>query len=346
MADLVPVIDLSPWFGGDPAARRDLAEQVDAACRHVGFLQVVGHGVPATTIEAMRTATDAFFALPLERKLAVVPPHPGINRGYAPLGSEALSYSLGVEASRPDLFEAFNIGEVDVPDDPWYRDPFDFFAPNIWPPEVPSLRPALEAYFRDARRVALTMTDIFAVSLGLGERWFRPYVERSTTTMRVNNYEQRPGDPPPEPGQMRMGAHTDYGVVTVLHVDRVPGLEIVGPDGDWHPVAPAPNALVLNLGDLLAEWTNDHWRSTIHRVVPPPPDAAGSARRRSVAFFFDADYDATVECLPTCCSTERPARYPPVRAGDHLMAKIMGPRTFAPTTTTVNTAGDRLRPRG
>lgn len=141
---------------------------------------------------------------------------------------------------------------------------------------------------------------------------------------------------------MRMGAHTDYGVVTVLYADPVPGLEIVGPSGDWHPVTPERGALVLNLGDLLAEWTNDRWRSTIHRVVPPPADETAQARRRSVAFFLDADYDATIECLPTCCDETVPPRYPPVRAGEHLIAKLMGPRTFVPTTSTVNTAGDRL----
>jgi isopenicillin N synthase-like dioxygenase len=346
MSDLVPTVDLSPWFSGDDADRHRVATELDDACRRIGFLQVVGHGIATSTIDALRAATDEFFALPLESKMAAMPAHPGINRGYAPLGSEALSYSIGVEAPRPDLFEAFNIGEVDAGDDPWYDDPYDFFAANIWPEVVPALQPALESYFREARRVALTMTDIFSVALGLGEHWFRPYVDRSTTTMRVNNYEQHAGDPRPEPGQMRMGPHTDYGVVTVLYADPVPGLEIVGPDGDWCPVLPAPGALVLNLGDLLAEWTNDHWRSTIHRVVPPPADASGRSKRRSVAFFFDANYDATVECLPTCCSADRPPRYPAVVAGDHLMAKIMGPRKFERSTATVNTALGRLQANG
>jgi isopenicillin N synthase-like dioxygenase len=342
VSTLVRTVDLSPWWSHDDVARQQVAEQVDDACRRVGFLEVVGHGIPTSTIDAMVAATEAFFALPLEEKLAVAPPHPGINRGYAALGSEALSYSIGQAPPRPDLFEAFNIGEVDVPDDPWYDDPYDFFAPNLWPAALPALRPALEAYFREARRVALTMTDIFSVALGLGEWWFRPLVERSTTTMRVNHYERRRDDPVPVPGQMRMGAHTDYGVVTVLYADPVPGLEIVAPDGSWHPVTPSPGALVLNLGDLLAEWTNDRWRSTIHRVVPPPLDSSGGSRRRSVAFFFDANYDAVVECLATCCADDRPARYPPVVAGEHLMAKILGPRRLEPTTATLDTAADRL----
>jgi isopenicillin N synthase-like dioxygenase len=310
-------------------------------------MQIVGHGIPVKVISDMRDATDAFFALPLDRKRLVEPAHAGINRGYAASGSEALSYSLGAEAATtrlaptssaggataglPDLFEAFNIG-LDRPpaDDPFYRDaPHDFFAANLWPDDVPSLRPALTAYFDHAVQVALTLTDLFAIALGMPDRWFRPYVERSTLTMRVNHYERRAGEAAPAPGQMRMGAHTDYGVVTVLHADPVPGLEVVGPDEAWHPVVPRPGALLVNLGDLTARWTNDRWRSTLHRVVPPPGGASGAAVRRSVALFFDGDYDAVVSCLPTCTGPGDPPRYPPVIAGEHLFDKIMRPRTFA-----------------
>ena len=72
----------------------------------------------------------------------------------------------------------------------------------------------------------------------------------------------------------------------------MPGLEIVAPDGDWTPVVPEEGLFLVNLGDLLAEWTNDRWRSTLHRVVPPAGD--GPARRRSAAFFHDGNYDAWV----------------------------------------------------
>ena len=107
-------------------------------------------------------------------KLRAAPAHPGINRGYAALGTEALAYSLGVDAQRPDLFEAFNIG----PDDVDRSDPFvaadrhGFFAENVWPEEPPSLRTALVAYFDEAHRVALTLTEIFGEALGLGAEWF------------------------------------------------------------------------------------------------------------------------------------------------------------------------------
>jgi isopenicillin N synthase-like dioxygenase len=149
--ELVPTVDLAPLESDDPSERARVASAVAAACETSGFLQVVGHGIPESTIAAMRAASDEFFALPLERKLLVRPAHPGINRGYAARGTEALSYSLGIEAPSPDLFEAFNIGLDPVPDDEFYRkDPHDFFAPNVWPADVPSLRPALLDYFDSA----------------------------------------------------------------------------------------------------------------------------------------------------------------------------------------------------
>lgn len=342
MAQLVPTVDVAPWQSGAASERAEVATALDDACRRVGFFQIVGHGIPHAVIDAMVAATDSFFALPLDEKLRWQPAQPEVNRGYAAAGTEGLAYSIG-QVAPPDLFEAYNIGDEHVPeDDPWYAaECHRLFAPNLWPSSCPALRPALVDYFDAARSVALTLTDVFAVALGMGEGWFRPFVERSTTTLRVNHYERRPGTPPPEQGQMRMGAHTDYGIVTVLWADAVPGLQIIGPDGGWHDVAPAPGALLVNLGDLTAQWTNDRWRSTLHRVVPPPPEADGSALRRSVALFLDGNYDAPIETLPTCIDDEHPQHYPPTTAGEHLMAKLMGPRTLAPSAAT-STVGDRI----
>jgi isopenicillin N synthase-like dioxygenase len=344
VVELVPTIDLSAWQHGDAARRAAIANEVDAACSRVGFMQIVGHGIPDEILNAMRSATDALFALPLAEKLALVPADPGVNRGYAPRAAESLAYSQGAEHALPDLFEAFNIGLDAPPDEPFFRDaPHAFFAPNAWPDALPALRPALTAYFDRAVSVALTLTDVFALALSLPEQWFRPYVDRSTLTMRVNHYERRDDEVAPELGQMRMGAHTDYGVVTVLYADPVPGLQILGPDAKFYDVVPQPGALLVNLGDMTALWTNDRWRSTLHRVVPPSA-ASGAARRRSVALFFDANYDARIECLPTCASAERPAKYPPVLAGDHLIAKILGPR-LGRASGGVQTATDRITAR-
>jgi isopenicillin N synthase-like dioxygenase len=337
----IPIIDLEGWWGSD-ADRLEVGRRVDAAAREFGFFQIVGHRLPREHIDAMVAASSEFFALPVEIKQRCTPSDPSINRGYAGQRTEALSYSIGRDAP-PDLFEAFNLGEDDVD----YSDPFyaaqqaGAFAPNIWPGSPTELRESLVAYFLSARRVALTLTEVFAIALGLPAGWFVRFVDRSTTTMRAIRYERRAGERDPLPGQQRMGAHTDYGIVTVLWAEAVAGLQIVAPDGKWIDVIPADGALVINLGDLTAQWTNDQWRSTVHRVVPPTA-TDGPAVRRSAAFFLDGNWDALIECLPTCCSPTNPPRYPPVTAGEHLIAKLLGPRLLR-ASDAVDTSGDRGR---
>jgi len=342
MSDLVPVVDLA-----DPQA----PSIIDRACREVGFLSVVNHGIPDPVIARMLATTDAFFAQPAEAKLPLSPPEPAIDRGYAAKNSEALYHSLGEQESPADLFEAFNIGpDIEPghwpPDDPRSTPKAQVFhAGNIWPgdPLQAALRPALLAYFEQARLVAHRLTGLFAQALGVTPDYFEGFTDHSTDTMRVNHYERAPGETDPLEGQQRMGAHSDYGIVTVLYADRVPGLQILGPDDAWHDVMPAPDALLVNLGDLLATWTNDYWRSTLHRVVPPPRSTSGPAVRRSVAFFHDGNFDALVECLPSCITPERPARYAPVLAGDHLLGKLLGPRLLTASTAASTTVG---RPTG
>ncbi len=329
---LVPVIDLR-----DP----DAPAAVDAAASSVGFLQLVGHGIEPKRVEPLLTALADFFALPLAAKSRYVPTAPGVNNGYSAIGSESLAYSLGVSAP-PDLFEAFNI-DIDEPDldDPAVVAEIErIFAPNLWPAEIPELRSVGMAYFEEVRALAHRVTSLFAVALGLDPAFFEEHTRHSTDTLRCNWYERAPGAPEPLPGQLRMGPHTDYGIVTLLWADPVAGLEIVGPDGQWVGVVPEPGALLVNIGDLLAQWTNDRWRSTVHRVVPPPVGTDGGARRRSMAFFHDGDWDALVEYLPTCCSADNPARYDPVRALDHLMNKLLGGRTMIAAEETAH-LGDR-----
>lgn len=306
------------------------------ACEELGFFQVQEHGLAEEVIAEALEATDEFFALPLEEKQRCVPGVPEVDRGYAAPGSEGLTYSIGIDTP-PDLFEAFNIGpEVPpVEDAPPY-----LFAPNVWPERPAALRPALSAYFQAARRVADRVTAVMAEALHLDAGYFASFTDHSTDVLRCNNYVQR-AHTRPLPGQQRMGAHTDYGIVTVLYADRVPGLQIVGPDDNWHDVLPDPGALLVNLGDLLAQWTNDHWRSTLHRVVPPDAPPSEPCRRRSMAFFHDGNFDALIECLPTCRGEHEPARYAPVRAGEHLLAKLVGPRTLSPSVAT-STAGHRI----
>jgi isopenicillin N synthase-like dioxygenase len=337
----VPTVDIAAW-GADVDGDARIAHVVDQACRTAGFFEITGHLVGSDVLAPMLAAADAFFDLPDEVKRRYAPPSPRVNRGYAAKGTEALALSLGIDTP-PDLFEAFNVGvEGWVPGDLAYgTQTEEFFAPNIWPAEQPELRDAVMTYFRAAARQSAQLLEILAVALGVQRDFFAPFVSHSTDTMRINCYRRSAGEEEPLTDQQRMGAHTDYGMVTVLYADSVPGLEIVGPDGVWHGHTPRRGSLLVNLGDLMAHWTNDVWRSSLHRVVPPPRQVNGPALRRSVAFFRDGNPDALVETFPSCITAERPARYAPVTAGDHLRAKLLGPRILQPSAAS-STAGDRV----
>jgi isopenicillin N synthase-like dioxygenase len=321
----VPVIDITSFRMpyADAAARSEVVRRVDEAARTVGFMQITGHGIPVTTLSEFTSATDAFFALDAQAKARYRCP-PGVNRGYSPPKAESLANSLGL-ASAADLFEAINVG-TSVADFPGLDLPEDVYAANVYPAdEVPDFEAAVTAWFTSAGRVARTMVRIFGVALGGREDYFAPFTDHSIDVLRMNNYRLPAPDVQLEQEQLGMGAHTDYGIVTVLWADHVPGLEIHGADGNWHPVMPADGALLVNLGDATARWTNEEWISTLHRVAAPRVGGK-LVHRRSAAYFHDGNVDAVIECLPSCVTKDNPARYEPVTVGDHLAAKLAGSR--------------------
>jgi isopenicillin N synthase-like dioxygenase len=327
-------VDLTPFHEAGPpgkAGKVEVARQIDEACRDTGFLLLTGHGVPADTARELLDAYQAFFDLPVDEKRRSTVADTAANRGYSELGREALAYSRGEagEESPPDLFEAFTVGRDDAEAAGPYSHYFDahrrYFAPNTWPDRPPGLRDAWRAYEEAAGAAADTVLRAMALALDLPEGWFVDRTRRAVVTTRALDYRRGPGQPDPAPGQMRLGAHTDYGIITLLVADDVPGLQ-VRRDGTWHDVTIPPGALVCNIGDLLARWTNDRWQSTLHRVVPPPRDQRGPVRRRSVARFLDCEPDMVIDCIPSCCGPGNPARYPPVVAGEWLLAKILGGR--------------------
>jgi isopenicillin N synthase-like dioxygenase len=276
----VPVIDISSFRMpyADEAARSEVVRQVDQAARTVGFMQITGHGITAATRNEFTRATDAFFALDMETKKKYRCPA-GVNRGYTPPKAESLANSLGL-ASAADLFEAINVG-ASAADYPGLDLPGDVYAANVYPTaEVPDFEAAVTDWFLAAGAVARTMVRIFGVALGGREDYFAGVTGHSIDVLRMNNYRLPDPGTPLEPDQLGMGAHTDYGIVTVLWADRVPGLEILGADGGWHPVSPAGGALLVNLGDAIARWTNEEWISTMHRVAAPRVNGVLVPRRR------------------------------------------------------------------
>lgn len=334
----IPAVDITPWVrNGTAADKAAVATAIDTACREVGFMQILGHGIPTSITNGLANAMDDFFALDLDDKKSYVTPK-GINRGYSAPKAESLSLSLGVEsASRMnDFFEAFNVGSA-ASDFPTLglEDNVDY-AENVWP-ELRLFQIQVERYFAEAQRVAHTMTDIFAHALDLPEHYFDPYTDHSLDVLRMNNYALAPGTVDLDGDLIGMSEHTDYGIVTVLWADQVRGLQVLGTDGSWNDVSPADDALLINLGDLTARWTNERWQSTLHRVKPPIVDGT-ITRRRSAAYFHDGNSDATVAPLAHCITPGTEALYPPITVTEHIAAKLAGSRAGIANTAATREA--------
>ena len=311
----VPIVDLEPYLQGrDKAA---VVEAVDRACREIGFLVVKGHGISKTVIEAAFAAGYAFFDLPDSAKRTIAVQD---GRGYSGVAKQALAQSRG-EKTPPDLFERFTMGRVDVPDDAYHAARARFYADNRWPEEPPGFRSAFEAYYREVEKLAASLMEIFAVALDLPEDYFAAKIDNHISDLCINHYPAQIRAP--LPGQMRAGAHTDYGSLTIVAPSAAPGgLQVLSPAGEWRPVPWVQNAFVVNLGDLMAQWTNDRWVSTMHRVANPPQLADASSRRMSIVFFHQPNEDAVIDSIPTCVTPEHPARYAPTTSGEHLLKKV------------------------
>ena len=321
--EAIPVLDISPYRWGDSAARSALAAAVDRTCREIGFMVISGHGVDPDLIAEVETLSRTFFDLPLEEKMRIVRPAPDVTRGYQPFKAEVLVRSRGGNAAG-DLNESLMIGPVDVTDTPYYMSPAAgrHFAGNLWPERPAGLQQAYERCYRDMDALAIDLMRLFALALDLPEGYFDSSVDRSISRLRVRNYPAPEVEP--EPGQLRASAHSDYGSLTILKTeDRPGGLQVLGKDGRWLDVPHRPGCFVVNIGDMLARWTNDRWVSTLHRVVNPPPDRVAESRRQSVVFFQNPNYDAVVSCLPSCADGANQPKYPPTTAGGHLREKFL-----------------------
>ena len=305
----IPIVDVTPFRHSDEKHCRVLAAEIGRACREIGFFYLTGHGIPAARLDAVFAAAARFFALPLAVKERVSITRALSNYGYVAIGGEAL------DPDRPgDAKEAFNIGRDLAPDDPDIVAGKPFHAVNQWP-DLTDFRPVLNDYFTAMCRLCERLHEAFAIDLGLRPDFFRRFIDAPLATLRLLHY-------PPHPGafdgrQYGAAPHTDYGNVTILAQDNVGGLQVRRRDGGWIDAIPIPGAFVCNIGDCLMRWSNDFYVSTPHRVVN-----RSGIDRYSVAFFFDPNADAAVECLPTCIGPERPARYAPTTGARYLQERL------------------------
>ncbi len=302
--------DLGAFEAATGAERARLAAALDQICRETGFLVLQGHGVAEDVTRGVWEAADAFFAQAPEAKAAVKAPYEGYPYGWMGPGAEALARSKGVETP-PDLKESFNGGPADVPEGMTDADALAFcYQPTLWP-DLPGFRAAWEAYYAAMEDLAGRVMVAFAAALDLPEGHFAGFIDAPISALRALCYPAT-GDVALK-DQQRAGAHTDYGSLTILlPQEGSKGLEIMTPEGAWAAVPAQPGVFVINIGDLMARWTNDRWVSTLHRVVAHPNQPA----RQSLAYFHQPNWDAQIVPL------DGSEGYAPVRSGPYLMEKF------------------------
>ncbi|WP_137988724.1 isopenicillin N synthase family dioxygenase [Streptomyces vilmorinianum] len=278
----IPTIDLA----ADPAGQ---LPAIDRALREAGFLLVTGHGVEPGLRREIRAVARRFFHLPAALKEPYAVKVGG--RGWLGPGAEANGYAEGT-ATPPDLKESLSFAAEEPTGDAAVD--AEWFLPNTWPAEAPELKPLVETYLALMRALSDRILELLGTALGEDRDFFTRHTGHPTFGFNVNWYPGRERTGEPEPGQFRIGPHTDFGTVTVL--DRQAGkggLQVFTDSGGWQDAPYDPEAFTINIGDLMARWTAGRWRSGRHRVLPPPADAPAE-ELMSLVYFYECDPGTTL----------------------------------------------------
>ncbi|WP_422367198.1 isopenicillin N synthase family dioxygenase [Pelagibius sp.] len=309
----IPVIDFGPFLTGDLAARQAVAREIGSACRNIGFFYLANHGISPALRERTFAEAKRFFDQPLAAKMAVDIEKSPCHRGYFKMGGENLDPEKQTEAG--DLKEGIKIGRDLAADHALVRTGLPLHGANLWPEDLPGWQGAMQSYFDALTGLGRQIMHAFALSLDLDECHFDRDLTDPMATLGPLHY-------PPQQGsitekQIGAGAHTDFGCLTILAQDMNGGLQVKNAAGTWIDAPPLADAFVINIGDMMARWTNDLFASTQHRVV----NVSGK-ERYSIPFFFDPNYMARVEALPSCVGPGRPAKFKPTTSGQHLLDMI------------------------
>ncbi|KAL0932025.1 thymine dioxygenase [Colletotrichum truncatum] len=322
----IPLIDFSAFLNGDVAQRTETAKQILHGFQNAGFIYL--QNVPISP--ELRSATFAksadFFAQDDAEKMAVGWTTPEANRGYSAPGREKVSQFMNADdikkqrSGNPDLKESFEIGRDGEPD-----------HPNQWPVEkegtpVAGFKSQMLEFFDQCKDLHTEVMRAIAVGMGIDETYFDGFTDVGDNTLRLLHYPSV--DPKVfkiNPGQVRAGEHSDYGSITLLFQDDRGGLQVRSPNGQFVDATPIPGAVVVNAGDLLARWSNDTIKSTIHRVVEPPrkpEDGAEYPPRYSIAYFCNPNFKSHIEAIPGTYATEEEKKYEGINSGQYLVQRL------------------------
>ena len=296
----IPLIDLSKFKISNQINQKIIVKQIYQACHEIGFMYIQSSVISTEKLEQVFHKSKSFFNLPLSVKQQLAWSDEFSNTGYVGLERERLN------PNQPgDLKEAFNIGKQELTNT-----------------SLSSLSlaksPVILAFYHACTELANTVLQAFALALELPIDFFTSRHNQQNHTLRLLHYP--PLQTSPKPGQVRAGAHSDYGSLTLLFQDGVGGLEVQTTSGEWIAVPPIPGTVLVNTGDLMQRWTNHIFCSTKHRVMIPNDERVKQSRY-SVAFFCHPNNDTEIACLQSCSQQQSPI-YPPILAGEYLVSRL------------------------
>jgi isopenicillin N synthase-like dioxygenase len=304
--DHIPIVDL----GAEDSD--SIAQEIQIACRGTGFFYVVNHGVPQDLIDNQFLFAKRFFDLPLEAKLALHMKKSPTTAGYEPTGGQILdSQDDKSEKAPPDLKESFYCGLELVPDDPLLGMKVRGFGHNQWP-DLSGFREQMIGYYAALSALGDRLHRLLALSLDMPEPWFKQFHAPAAATLRLIKYPPQPRDA--QFNQIGAGAHTDWGGITILAQDSVGGLEVRTVQGDWIKAPPVAGTFVINLGDLMARWTNGLYMSNMHRVN----NNTSGVDRYSIPFFYSPYPTSIIEAIPSCIDAGHPRLFETCTAQEHM----------------------------
>ncbi|KAF8073579.1 hypothetical protein FPV67DRAFT_754310 [Lyophyllum atratum] len=309
----IPVIDLANISSSDASVQKALAGEIRDACINVGFFYVMNHGISDDIVQATLDMAKEFFSQSIDSKMTIENRKTPNFKGYSPLlsgnnnadgaGDMQEGFEFGWEAL--DSTQRIDQGEDGV-----------MAGANVWPADLPGFREKVLQYYHAVVQLGIALFPLFAMALDLPATFFEDKTLNSAALMKLLHYPPQTG--PADDRIIGIGAHTDWECFTILWQEPgIQALEVLNSEKQWINAPPIPGTLVINLGDQFARWTNDIFKSTVHRVLN-----RSGVRRYSIPLFFGTDYDVKLEPIPGCVSPGRPPRYEIITAGEYVKSRL------------------------
>lgn len=302
----IPIIDISGLLDNDIQTHQNIASHIRKACLDKGFFYITGHGVSKALQDKVFEYSKLFFSLPPEQKKQWSIELSEANRGYEPLRAQTLEPD-----SPPDIKEGFYIGKERSPSDPFVIQKAFNQGPNQWP-DIDGFKEVMEEYQVELIKVSERLMRAIALSLNLEADYFTEFCkDADLVTLRLLHYPPQPANA--QPNEKGCGAHTDFGGLTLLLQDHNRGLQVWDQStNQWIWAEPIEDSYVVNLGDLISMWTNNTYRSTLHRVIN-----ISGGERYSVPFFYSGNRQYQIECIRECLEENSEPLYPPISVEQH-----------------------------